>query len=214
MTTAITRPRDPETRRVLAAARDEGIESYRMGYLRYPDGTSIRSALEGMKPLMRELAETNERFGLHGAYQNHSGRGVGGPVWDLATLLEGVDPKWLGVQYDIAHATVEGGSAWPLGLRLLAPHIRTLDMKDFLWARRDNRWVTRWVPLGDGMVDYVAYLTMVRELRLPGPISVHYEYAPLEGPSDLSTAARRREAITLMRRDLERLRSLLQEAGL
>ncbi|HEX6926962.1 MAG TPA: sugar phosphate isomerase/epimerase family protein [Longimicrobiaceae bacterium] len=214
MTTAITRARDPATRRILATGRDEGIQAYRMGYLGYPEEVPIASALDGMRPLIQELAELNEQFGLHGAYQNHSGTGVGGPVWDLAYLLRGVNPRWLGVQYDIAHATVEGGTAWPLGLRLLAPYIRTVDVKDFLWAERPDRWVPRWVPLGDGMVDYPRYLRMVDELRISGPISLHFEYPPLEGPSDLSRAERRQEAIRLMRRDLERLRALLAEAGL
>ena len=214
MTTAITRAREPETRRILAAAQGEGNEYYRMGYLRYPDGSQVFDALQEMRPLMRELAAANERYGLHGAYQNHSGTGVGGPVWDLGILLEGIDPRWLGVQYDIAHATVEGGSSWPLGLRLLSPYIRTLDMKDFLWAARTDRWVPRWVPIGEGMVDYRRYLEMVRQLRISGPISVHYEYAPLEGPNELPHPERRKESITLMKRDLEQLRALLREAGL
>jgi L-ribulose-5-phosphate 3-epimerase len=214
MTTTITNAREPDTRRILAVAQAEGIEYYRMGYLRYPPRADLVDSLEEMRPLLRELADTNERYQIHGAYQNHSGTGVGGPVWDLRFLLNGIDPQWLGVQYDIAHATVEGGTSWPLGLQLLAPHIRTLDMKDFLWAEREDRWVPRWVPLGEGMVDYRRYLQMIRQQRLSGPISVHYEYAPLEGPSDLPPPERRREAIQLMTRDLERLRSLMRAAEL
>lgn len=214
MTTAITNAREADTRRILAVAQAEGIEYYRMGYLRYPPRADLVDSLEEMRPLLRELAAMNERYRIHGGYQNHSGTGVGGPVWDLRFLLDGIDPQWLGVQYDIAHATVEGGTSWPLGLQLLAPHIRTLDMKDFLWADREDRWVPRWVPLGEGMVDYRRYLQMVRQLRLSGPISVHYEYAPLEGPSDLAPPERRREAIQLMTRDLQRLRALMREAEL
>lgn len=214
MTTAITSPRDPATRRVLAAAQGEGIEYYRTGYLRYPPRGNPLESLEEMRPLLRELAAMNERYGIHGGYQNHSGVGVGGPVWDLAILLEGIDPRWLGVQYDIAHATVEGGTSWPLGLQMLSPYIRTLDMKDFRWAQREDRWVPQWVPLGEGMVNYRRYLEMVRQLRLSGPISLHYEYAPLEGPSELPPTERRRETVELMKRDLLRLRALLREAEL
>lgn len=212
MTTAITSAREADTRRILAVAQDEGIEYYRTGYLRYPPRADLVRTLEEMRPLLRELAAMNERYGIHGAYQNHSGTGVGGPVWDLRFLLDDIDPRWLGVQYDIAHATVEGGSSWPLGLQLLAPRIRTMDVKDFLWAQREDRWVPRWVPLGEGMVDYRRFLETVRQLRLSGPVSLHFEYSPLEGPNPLEHAERRREAITLMRRDLERLRTLIREA--
>lgn len=214
ITTAIMDPRDPNTRRILAAAQEAGVRYYRMGYLRYPEGVPVGDALEKMRPLMGHLAELNERYEIHGAYQNHSGVGVGGPVWDLAVLLKGLDPRWLGVQYDIAHATVEGGTSWPLGLQLLSPYIRTIDIKDFLWAERVDRWVPRWVPVGEGMVDFPRYLERVKQLGISAAISVHYEYAPLEGPNELPPPERRAEAVSLMRRDLQQLRGFLRDAEL
>ena len=56
-----------------------------------------------------ELEKFNRSQGLHGAYQNHAGQVVGSFVTDLAHLLEGQGSRWLGCQYDIRHATVDGG---------------------------------------------------------------------------------------------------------
>lgn len=214
ITTAINDSRHPHTEPILRAASAEGVGFYRMGYLSYPDDVPVAEALERIRPRLRDLAYVNERFGMHGGYQNHAGVRVGGPVWDLYLLLRDLDPRWIGVQYDIRHATVEGGNSWPLGLRLLAPHVRTTDIKDFHWVKNEDRWVIRNVPLGEGMVDFRRYFEMVRQLGISGPISVHYEYPPLEGRNELPPRERRRESIGLMRRDLHHLRSLLRDAGL
>jgi sugar phosphate isomerase/epimerase len=214
ITTGIIDPRDPHTEPILRAANRAGVRYYRMGYLRYPNNLGVGDALERMRPLMADLAALNERYSLHGAYQNHAGTQVGGPVWDLHLLLRDLDPRWIGVQYDIRHATAEGGTSWPLGLKLVAPYVRTLDIKDFHWAKDDDRWVIRNVPLGEGMVDYPAYLKLVKQLGIGGAISLHYEYEPLEGPNEKPAPERRREAVALMRKDLQQLRAWLREAEL
>ena len=114
---------------------------------------------------------------FHGGYQNHSGRGVGGPVWDLYSLLKDRDPQYIGVQYDIRHATVEGAISWPLGLRLLAPWIKTIDIKDYIWEKDEKgSWKLKNVPLGEGMVDFKAFFELYKSFNIEGPVSIHYEY--------------------------------------
>lgn len=46
--------------------------------------------------------------------------------------------EWIGVQYDIFHATVEGANSWPLGFNLLKQYIGTLAIKDFYWEKKDG----------------------------------------------------------------------------
>lgn len=216
ITTGIVDPRDPLTEAILRTASGLGVTHYRMGYLRYPADVPVAEALEGHRGTMRELAALNQRYGLHGAYQNHSGTNVGGPVWDIHALLHGLDPRWSGVQYDIRHATVEGGTSWPLGLRLLHPYAQTTAVKDFHWARDDQgRWRIKNVPLGEGMVNWDAYWAMVKQLGVAGPIALHIEYPPFEGVRErLTPAEMRRQGTAVMRHDLARLRAMLAAAGL
>jgi L-ribulose-5-phosphate 3-epimerase len=133
-------------------------------------------------------------------------------VWDLGVLLEGVAPDGVGVQYDIRHAVAEGGESWPVSLRMIAPHIDTIAVKDFHWARRpDGQWEPLSVPLGEGMVNFPAYL---RQLLARGPLppaTMHFEYEPLEMAGG-GGAARRKETVDGMRRDLTRFRQLLASA--
>src|SRR5215218_4407559 len=168
ITTAITDASDPLTRRVLETARKMGVSHYRMGYWTYPPTTDPLRAVRDLKPRAAALAALNREIGIRGGYQNHAGTRVGGSVWDLGVLLEGIEPDGLGVQYDIRHAVAEGGESWPVTLRLIAPHIDTVALKDHVWAKRpDGRWEPRSVPLGEGMVDFDAYL---RQLLARGPL--------------------------------------------
>ena len=209
MTTAITDARDPLTRRVLETAKKLGVSHYRMGYWTFPSNVAPLQALREMKPRVEELAAINREIGIRGGYQNHVGTRVGGSVWDLGILLEGMKPDGLGVQYDIRHAVAEGGESWPVALRMIAPHIDTIAMKDFHWARRpDGRWEPRSVPLGEGMVDFPAYLRQLRSLGSLPPTTVHFEYPPLE-MSGGGGASRRRETIDGMKRDRMRLVELV-----
>lgn len=213
ITTAIVDAADPLARRVLATARKVGVSHYRMGYWTFPPNADPLQALREMKPRAAALAALNREIGIRGGYQNHVGTRVGGSVWDLGVLLEGIEPDGLGVQYDIRHAVAEGGESWPVALRMIAPHIDTIAVKDHIWAKRaDGRWEPRSVPLGEGMVNFDAYL---RQLLARGPLppaTMHFEYAPLEmdGSGD---AKRRRETMEGMRRDLTRFTQLLAAAS-
>jgi len=165
-----------------------------------------------MKPRVAALAALDREIGIRGGYQNHVGTRVGGSVWDLGVLLEGVPRDGLGVQYDIRHAVAEGGESWPISLRMIAPHIDTIAVKDMIWAKRpDQRWEPRSVPLGEGMVDFSAYLRQLLAFGPLPPATMHFEYPPLE-MSVGGGAARRKQTVDGMRRDLTRFRQLVAAA--
>jgi sugar phosphate isomerase/epimerase len=212
MATAVNDPRDARTTAVLRTAGQLGIRYYRMGYYRYEPDTPIPAQLAEFKPMVRDLLAMNRQFGIAGTYQNHAGaRYVGAPLWDLYMLLKDCDRRWLGCQYDIRHATVEGGTAWPTTLRLLAPHINTLVAKDFRWAPEGQRWRAHNCPLGEGMVDFPAYFEMLKRERVARPMSLHLEY-DLGGAEHGARQLTRGKAhvIGAMRRDLATLRAWLE----
>jgi L-ribulose-5-phosphate 3-epimerase len=176
MVTAITNPDDPLTESVLATASGLGMKNYRLGYLELDPAKSIPENLDLHKKTIEKLEKVNRKYKIHGGYQNHSGTRVGGPVWDLYWLLKDSDPAYIGVQYDIRHAVVEGAESWPLGMKLLAPWIKTTAIKDFYWKKENGKWILLNVPLGEGMVNFDAYLKQYIKLGISGPVTVHYEY--------------------------------------
>jgi len=176
MVTGINHADDPGIEKILGTASGLGVRHYRMGYLNYDPAKPIQENLDGHKRTIEKLEKVNRKFGIHGEYQNHSGTRVGAAVWDTYWILKDSDPAYIGSQYDIRHAVCEGGKSWPLGMKLLAPWIKTTAIKDFLWKKENGKWQILDVPLGEGMVDYDAYLKEYSTLGIKGPVSIHYEY--------------------------------------
>lgn len=205
ITTAITGPDTPHAEKVLATASGLGVGFYRLGYLSYNESLGIAESLDAYRPQFRELAAINRQYSIHGDYQNHAGVNVGASVWDLWYLIRDLDPQWIGCQYDVRHATVEGGNSWVLGLELIGRFVKTTAVKDFKWGLADGAWRVIDTPIGEGMVDFKVYYRLIKKLNISGPISMHFEY-----PHEQT----RETVIPLMKKDLAALRSYLKEAGL
>jgi sugar phosphate isomerase/epimerase len=220
ITTSIDNADDPFTVKILKTASSLGIRHYRMGWGHYDENKSVEDIIRSMQLKLGKLTVINEKYSISGEYQNHSGvarEGIyfGGAIWDIAEVLKNLNSMWLGSQYDIYHATIEGANTWPVGLKLISPFIRSIDIKDFKWTERGGKFTSETVPLGEGMVDFKKYFGMLKELNLNVPVSVHYEY-PLGGAENGSSeiTLKREDVISAMSKDLATLKQHLQEAKL
>ena len=134
----------------------------------------------------------------------------GSPVWDIHMMLQHAPSEYLGAQYDIRHAMIEGLKSWELGLRLLAPKIHSIDIKDFVYEKGELGWGVKNVPLGEGAVDFKSYFRLLNELEIHAPISIHLEY-PLGGADhgDRELTIPGEKVIEAMRKDLKYLKSVV-----
>ncbi len=208
LTTAITDADDPVSEKILRTASSLGIHHYRMGYGNYDPKRSVEDSIRIINGKLEKLAKLNEKYSISGEYQNHSGdfgSGIyfGGPIWDLAASLKQINSPFLGSQYDIYHATVEGANAWPVGLELISPYIRSIDIKDFLWMKKGEKWISETVPLGEGLVDFKRYFGLLKRFNIRVPVSLHFEY-PLGGAENGASkiTMKREEILSEMKKDL------------
>lgn len=218
-TTDIRDTQSPYCETVIAALAAQGIRRYRWGGFRYDEKRGVPEQLDEFKIRVKDLAALNRRYGVCAMYHTHSGvNEVGASMWDLYLLLRDFDPDAVSVNYDIGHATVEGGyGGWIHSTRLLLPYMRGTAVKDFRWARNSQgAWRPAWCGLGQGMVDLSRYFSMLKAGGFSGPLQLHMEYEELG-----SAATGRREltvpkdkVLALMHRDLDALKPLLREAGL
>jgi len=200
----------------LKALKDTGIKKYRMAYYRYEEGMSVPENLKLLTRRAQELADLNAKYSIHGAYQNHAGPLVGGPIWDIWYIIKDISPRWMGVQYDIRHATVEGGRSWPTTLNLIYPFINSMVIKDFKWEFENGNKRIRNVPFGEGMVDFDAYFQFVKEKNISGPITLQYEF-PIMSEEEEATLSRTKKidkTIEVMKNDLDKLKAMLTRHGL
>ena len=208
ITTGIVDVDSPYAEDILKTMAELGIRNYRWGGFKYTNDRPLAKQIEDLKPRVEKLAALNARYQACAMYHTHSGIGlVGSSIWDLHEILAGFDPKAVGVNYDIGHATIEGGSGgWINSLLILGSYLRGIAVKDFVWAKDSKgNWKAQWAPLGEGMVRFSQFLPMLARVHFSGPVQMHFEY-PLDGGRDATFAA--------MKRDLRQLRVWLGAAGL
>ena len=211
--TAVEDASNPVDKKLLETAAKLGFKYYRMNWYKYADQKSIPQSLEGFQEKMSVLSQLNSQLGLTGCYQNHAGRMVGASMFEIYEILKKVNLKHMGAQYDIRHATVEGGLSWQTGLNLIKPHIKTIVLKDTMWEKKNGKWGLLNVPLGEGMVDFDTYFKFIKQNNIQVPICLHLEY-PLGGAdqgADKITVDKK-VVFDAMKRDLAKAKELWEKA--
>ena len=198
---------------LLETASNLGFQYYRTGWLKYPKHKKISDSQSIFGEEAKDLETLNKKLNLIGCYQNHAGNHVGAPIWDLPKILAHTDNKNIGCQYDIRHAVVEGGQSWELGLEVIRPFIKTIVIKDFIWKKQNGVWKPFNVPLGQGMVDFKKYFSILKKYQINVPISLHLEYdlgGAEHGDSEISMS--KNEVFDFMKADLKYLRETWKQA--
>jgi len=211
ITTAISDADDESAEVILQTAADLGVKYYRPDWFSYDFDKGVIQSLDIWKKRVNKLSELNDKFGMKASYQNHSGTQIGAAVWDTWYMLKDQPLSAFGVQFDIRHAVVEGGKNWPVTLRLIAPYINTLVIKDFYWGKKNGDWQIINVPVGEGMVNFAEYFQLIANLGVNVPISMHFEYPMTDKPEEvLGKKETKRQVIIKMKKDLNQLKSYLK----
>jgi sugar phosphate isomerase/epimerase len=212
MTTAVDDASNAKDKKVLEVAAKLGFQYYRMNWFSYPDGKSIPESIQHFQQNVKDLSYLNKDLRLTGCYQNHAGNSVGSSLWELWELLKEADKRYMGIQFDIRHAVVEGGLSWQNGLRLIQPQIKTLTIKDFIWEKKNGEWGVQDTPIGEGMVDFKTYFKLLKQYQINVPVSLHFEY-PLGGAQDGATqlSCDKQVVFKAMKRDLQKVHDLWQQ---
>jgi sugar phosphate isomerase/epimerase len=213
ITTRVSDARKPQTRAILKTASSLGIRYYRRGGEDWGKSSDPLARIRELHPKVRDLVELNREYNIFAGIHNHSGFGLGAAIWDLHELVKPFDARYIGSNYDIGHATAEGGyGAWRSGFRLLAAgkRIGMVAVKDLQWRKRDDGWRPGFCPLGEGMVDLATFFGYLKGISFAGPISLHFEYSSAGSTREEKQQSQLRD----MKRDLERMRGMVRAAGL
>jgi len=213
ITTRVQDPRDPTTRKILKTASSVGIRRYRRDGEKWEESRDPLKRIAELRGRIHELALLNKEYGLFSGIHNHSGFDLGATPWEVYELVKSEDPRWIGSNFDVAHATIEGGlGGWRSGFRLLASasRIQMLALKDFAWTKQGDKWEPDFCALGRGMVDFKTFFGYLKEINFTGPISMHFEYGKHNNPQPSDEP----ELFANMKRDLALLRKWMAEIQL
>jgi sugar phosphate isomerase/epimerase len=218
VTTDIADAETPFAEDILKTSAALGIRNYRFGAFKWDPVKPYEAQLDAMRPRLAKLAALNARYQMCAMYHTHSGVGlVGASIWDLWYLMRDLDPKAVGVNFDVSHAVIEGGlGGWIDSFKITGSHLRGIAVKDFAWEK-DAKGVyqAQFKPIGEGMVKLPQFFGMVAETAFEGPLQIHYEY-PLGGAQNgtRTLTVPKEEVLAAEKKDLERVRGMLAKAGL
>jgi sugar phosphate isomerase/epimerase len=219
VTAGIVDANTPYAADILSTLSDLGIRYYRWGGFKWDPKKQIQTQIQEFRPVVAALAALNAKYQTTAMYHTHSGLGlVGASIWDLHEILQGQDPNLVSVNYDIGHATIEGGlGGWIESFRITGQHLKGIAVKDFVWEKNPKgSWHEAWQPIGTGMVKFPQFFQMVKAAKFDGPLQLHFEY-PLGGAEngkkkDLTMP--QEQIVAAIKRDTAAVRALLTTAGL
>lgn len=94
------------------------------------------------------------------------------------------------------------------GMKLIAPHIRTLAIKDFTWQTVNGKAQAVTVPMGEGMINWDIFFRQ-KELNITGPLTLHIEYPLLEGEEKLTLTQQQEIIVRKIKKDMDCLNGYL-----
>jgi sugar phosphate isomerase/epimerase len=214
VTTAIGGASEPQTEPILRGMKAAGVKFYRWGGWKLNLTVSMERQVNEYGAIAQQLSALNQKYGVCGVYHTHSGIGeFGADVWDIWLALRTSNPNHLGINFDIGHATVEGGfGGWLHRTKVAGAYLRGVAVKDFLWARNaKGEWRPQWCPIGEGMADLKKFFSVIRPAVFDGPIQLHFEY-PMGGAEhgDSKITWTPQQVASAMQRDLVKLRELMR----
>lgn len=193
--TDTTRPADCEP--IYAACHDAGVPNVKIGYFDYRKGP-YAPQLDAARRTVAQLADLSMRLGVRTLIHTHSGSILGLNASAVARITEGLSPMQVGFYLDAGHLSV-CGEPFGMACDIAGDALQMVAVKDTRWEFGDGRpRRSRWVPIGEGMVDFGEAVTALRQRNYTGYISVHCEY---ETPPEKMTE--------MHRRDVDRMRALL-----
>lgn len=134
----------------------------------------IRSDLDRLLPAL-------ERYGVCLVVQNHCGRYVPNAL-GLRALLAGYDPQRVGAVWDAAHEAL-AGMPCELGLDVIWPHLRMVNLKNGYWQRTSGpeaplaTWRPYWTDGFHGLADWPRVASELRSRGYRGVVCLTAEYS-------------------------------------
>lgn len=110
------------------------------------------------------------------------------------------------------HATVEGGKNWEVGFELIKGYINSIVLKDFIWAKKNGKWAVQYVPMGEGMVDFKRFFSLLKAHKINVPFSIHVEYDLGGAEHGGNPKISHKEVFKSIKKDLDFARQAYKEA--
>ena len=124
------------------------------------------------------------------------------PVDVLIQFLDDVGRENLFVNFDPANMILYGAGEPLPALEELGPRVRSVHCKDATWSERPGETWGREVPLGEGDVDFAAFLKALQRIGYDGPLTIEREI-PQEPERQKAEIGRAIELLQRLKREIK-----------
>ena len=179
---------------LLAAMDSANVRLLKLGYFKFePQTMDYWEQVESVRRAFAAWEKLARVYNVKICYHTHSHYCMGLNAAALMHLLRDFDPACLGAYLDPGHFAVDG-EPFDFGLAMARPYLSILSMKDVLVERvaKNGHGAarTRWVAVGEGIVDWTAVFAELRRIRYDGFLSIHCEYELADGRDWFDTFVR------------------------
>lgn len=188
---------------IFAACAYSGVGLIKLGYWFFKEKDywktvdNVRRSLDG-------FAKLAEKHSVKVCIHNHAWSTMGMNSCAAMNLVKGFDPRYVGIFADPGHLSLVG-EPLPMALDIAREYICAIAAKDVVRERiiKDGRrqWQPRWIPIGEGYVDWHTLIKLLFKMKFTGPISIHGEYEEWD----------RESVVDLIRMDIRFIRKVMEE---
>ncbi len=209
VTTSFISPSEPYAYAIFYVSGELGARLIRLGAWPplpvAPGAGPAASQFVQMRAMMlrndlTQFAATGQRCNITPMLANRAGSFPGRSIPEVEAMLASVPPKVFQYCFDPAQAVIEAKSAngWESALQTALPRLGAVAISDVGPDKDDNN-AMKPCPMGEGVIDWKKFFSILADARFHGPVSLHRDY---ETKSEVSA----------LRKDLAFVRAKVDEA--
>ncbi len=166
-----------EIERIFQACVKMGAPQARVQVPGYDGKTHYRTLFDRARADYAEVEKLARRYGVRANLELHMGN-ICPSASAAMRLLDGLDPKHVGVIHDAGNMIAEGFENWRLGLELLGDYLATVHVKNSAWAKAargpqgQQLYQRSWTELREGQVNWAELTGLLKAVGFSGWLSL------------------------------------------
>ena len=173
-----TDPDAPVAETLLAACAEAGVGEIKLGYWKYAED-GYWQQVDAARKALAGFAALAEKHGVRCALHTHSGAFLGLNASSAMHLVDGHDPRFIGIYLDPGHLSVNGEPV-AMAIDMVKDYLCLVAAKNFVYVAKEQEGEVAWsralVSLRKGLVDWPAAIAALKAVGYDGPVSFHSEY--------------------------------------
>lgn len=163
---------------LFAACGEAGVKFMKLGYW-HMEADGYWATLDRCRKHLEGFSKLAEKTGVKAVVHNHSGSTMGLNSCAVMHLMEGFDPKFVGVFADVGHLSMVG-EPYPMAFNIVEKYLAAVAFKDLKRKRNaDGNWGVEVLPMGLGVGNFPQVMQVLTQMNYQGPISFHCEYGAM-----------------------------------